>query len=204
MRKPVILLLDGICKETYVEKDFLASSLYHDIHSHYSAIKRIPTNEILDWGLVGGDFILKYSDVIKFLVNPIRRTKITALIESTVKHYNNRNIPVVIYAHSLGTIKALDSEIKIDKLILCGCPIEFISRTASALVRTMIHPFFWSKPKVECKELYYIWSNKDLVSCRYPNDLNKFIKADKISIYETGKTHDNINYLNFIEKLKIL
>jgi hypothetical protein len=204
IKKPVLLLLDGICKESYVESDLINSELYKKIKDKYKHIKRLETNEILDWGLVGGDFVLKYTDVVRFLASPIRRIKVTDLIEKNVRFYNSLGFPVHLYAHSLGTLKALDSNIEVDKLILAGCPIEFVSNIGTKLVQTLVNPIPFKGPKIKCKELFYLWSVKDLVSCRFPKKLDKFVQCEKNLIIQTNQSHDNINYLNTINDLNIL
>ena len=200
-KRPVLLLIEGITASPYIMDDVKSNTTLSKLFAEkYSTTKRIKTTEILDWGLIGGDILLKYTDVTKFLLNPIRRSLVTGLIERTVAFYNALNIPVHLLCHSLGCIEALDSNAKVDKVILTGCPLEFCSRTGSQGVRTCLSPFPWSKTKLECKDLLYFWSEKDFVSCRKPFDLDRFIKAKNIFIFNTNLTHDLKNYLTFAEK----
>jgi len=204
-QRNVLLLLDGICKESYVLRDiYKEKTLLEKLLNTYRHIEAIETNKILDWGLIGGEVVLKYGDVLRFLYSPIRRLKITNLIERTVKKYKALGYEVTILAHSLGTIKLLDSNLDVDYVILTGCPLEFVSRTAATIVRTTISPFPWSKPKVKCKKVAYLWATGDKVSCREIADLDRFVTFKEGVILNTQGIHDFPSYLDFISKKEII
>lgn len=199
--KTVAILIGGITDKMYVANDIQSNpSIKGYFEEHFNEVVELNVNAILDWGVVPFKPLLKYGDVVRFYVNPVRRRACTDLVERTIKKYQDLGYKVTIVAHSLGTVVAMDSEITVDSVMLCGCPIEFKTMFSRMGARFFLTPP-WANPKLRCHKLTYLWSPADIVSAHEPKHLERFVIADTKTVLKVPGPHDFSNYLNQLSEL---
>lgn len=197
MRQRCLVLISGVSEEAYLERDLKSNKeLYNQMIKLYGDgnIFNIDYQPILDRHALIGKSIL---DPLRYALTPngwIAEDFIEEFLNDLQLHY--REIDVI--SHSMGSWLIYKCDANINKLINLANPIGFFTFFARTAVRMNLHT-----PRINAKELFYIYSEKDLICKNKPRKIEGTkwaANASHVEVIETGTGHNAKDYLDFLFK----
>jgi len=193
MKKRCLVLIGGVSEYAYLlEQIIKCKALWNYFVGKYERdhIYNLNYQPIMD----------KHALVMKSIFDPIRLIltpngwAAERYVNETLQKLSQEYEEVDVISHSQGSWMVMKADVKLNNLWNFANPIGWFSPLARTAVRINI-----GKPKVEVKNLYYIYSSKDLISKRPPEIKGKWTcKADYIEVIDTYTSHDMRDYISKI------
>ena len=179
----VLVVVTGISAKGYGLHDLTLTGIYEHLKKKYTKIIEIDYQPILD----------KHAMCFKSLLDPVRYVtssksrKVRKYVEETINKLSE-DYDIDLLTHSLGGWILEECKVKVNTWFNLASAVGWFLPIGRSIINVRI-----SNPNIEFNKRYWVYSEKDLVSCSPPINHSRFSRSTEF--IKINSPHDLSKYL---------